>query len=120
MTNRIKGFEIQFAPHPEDNLTSVVLNALQRSNLTVEDIQRYGVRNAFSENKQEFYAGVLRAVFPEGAALDWQSARSVGWIDNYIEVERWTKPRGLEELAAERAYLEEQLRFGFHLPVTVA
>lgn len=119
MTNRIEGFEIQFAPHPEDNLTSVVLNAMQRSNVTVEDIQRYGVRNAFSENKPEFYAGVLRAVFPEGAALDWQSARSVGWIDNYIEVERWTKPRGLEELAAERAYLEEQLRFGFHLPVTV-
>ena len=69
-------------------MTSVVLNVRQRSNVTVEDIQRYGVRNAFSENEPEFYASVLRAGFPEGAALDWQSARSAGWIDNYIEVER--------------------------------
>jgi hypothetical protein len=41
----------------------------------------------------DFGTTLFRSVFPEGTTLDWESFDTVGWLDN--------------------------LRHGFHLPVTV-
>lgn len=59
------------------------------------------------------------ALFPERTQRERADIPVVGWIDDFVSRPEWAEGRGLADLASADYGLDEDLRFGFHLPVAV-
>ena len=119
LTGLIDSFDILLTPHPDDTTLSVIS---QRVKLTPDQIsarQQFSVRPALTGESDNFGTTLFRSVFPEGTTLDWESFNTVGWLDNYAAAPYWIAESGLDGLANRPAQCLDNLRHGFHLPVTV-
>lgn len=119
LTGLVDGLDIDLAPHPGDTTPSTLR---QRLNLSAEQIaaqQRYSVQTAITGAGDDLGTTLFRSVFPEGIDADWNTMGAVGWLDNYAAAPGWKPELGLQELGSRVAARDDDLRFGFHLPVTV-
>lgn len=119
LTGLIDGLDIDMTPHDAHGIPATLIKAADAANTRVEDLLVKAVEPTFRGNDTGFESIVYRKVFPEGASIDWDRFDSVGWLDGYITDEAWRDPVDLETLAKQTAELKDELRFGFHLPVTV-
>ena len=118
MTGLIKDFEISIAP--TKNMMPTTLT--QRLGITEEQItaqQTFSVRPALTTQPDDFGTKLFENVFPEARNINWETFATVGWLDNYVTATDWNPELGLSELGSRRAKCDEDLRFGFHLPITV-
>ncbi|AXI78844.1 carbamoyltransferase family protein [Peterkaempfera bronchialis] len=58
-------------------------------------------------------------LYPEYGSVERADISATPWIDDFTTTPQWDEGRGLAELAAAPARVEERFRFGFHLPVRV-
>lgn len=118
-TGLLDSFEIDFSPHEAHGFPSTLVRAFAASGKRVEDLLVKAVEPAFRGVTTGFDSIVYKKVFPEGNNVNWDHFESVGWLDNYITDDNWRIPVGLSALGKRVVVLEDNLRFGFHLPVVV-
>lgn len=119
LTGLIDGLDIDISPHDAHGIPATLQKTADTTNHRIEDLLVKAVEPTFRGDDTGFESIVYRKVFPEGATIDWDRFESVGWLDNYITDTAWHEPVDLNILAQQSAELKDELRFGFHLPVTV-
>lgn len=119
LTDLIDGLEIDISPHDAHGIPATLLKIADATDGKIEDFLVKAVEPTFRGDNTGFESIVYRHVFPEGASIDWDQFHSVGWLDGYVTDDAWRDPASLESLAQQTAELKDDLRFGFHLPVTV-
>ncbi len=119
LTGLIDGLDIDILPHDAHGIPATFAEAAKATNNRVEDLLVKAVEPTFRGDDTGFESIVYRHVFPDGETIDWDRLDSVGWLDGYVTDDAWRDPVDLPSLAGRSAELKEELRFGFHLPVTV-
>jgi carbamoyltransferase len=112
--------EIKYEPHPELNIKSTFYDFIKKENIALDDyLDANIIEYVFSDDEAYDY---YRNLLPEYTKIKKEELGVVKSLKDFINLSIWDKVMGLSNLAefnAKAIVDSEEVRKGFHYPITV-
>lgn len=116
--------KIALKRHPNDTSPSTLDRVIRAQGVEIERLLKSSLlATVYDEASTNSLAHkAYRDFYPECRSRKREDIRSTGWLDDYLSVNGWERKSTLAQLAitnAGAAAANDELRGGFHLPVSI-